>query len=843
MRKFPIFLIGLLIIISIFSCITLTAAAEELTSVPYDTIIADEEYYYNFTSPSNITINGSVFAVLDSGKILIFADGINDVISIPYNEVIKEMHIIDHYLFIINDSFEISIYDIQTGSIINDVTDIITANAIYPTSMTYNNETHILYILNAYGIRSFNVDCTDGINITYIEEIINVSEEPRIYLSNYIVYTSDKLLIFNLISKKVFSLNLSNLAITTTINSVSDSAKYILANNLYILLIENNKVTRYLLNGNYIDDILTTGGATDNTVSDIGGVGLYGDNLYISNTSYSAVKIFTITSTSLIYNNMFGSHGTSLIRLNKPEAAAYNNNYIYIADTMNDRVIIYNIDSNNNIIGTPVKIGNSGIDNGNFIRPDTIITDYSDGLYVSDSTERLQYFYGNNFVASYNFIDISSISVAGDDTVYVADQGNNQIYSKEKDENSFTLFKTLDTIPLNLTVSKSGNILYVGDSVGIKAYSVKGILLPYSIKYEDYGITNPISICVDYNGNMYVLYNDNGYKIDHLIRNINDYTLSDTFILDNANKPVSSPSGMNLTSNGKLIIANTNYHNIIIIDNEENKAVTESSSTYNHPSEIISPTRIAYINSASTIYYNPSNYEDITSINEGECVAVLNESTFNNIHYYYIEYEGEKAYIRQSNTILLNSGEAPMEYAKSLHPSMNIYMYPSVYSPKIFSGVSRNEMVLVISNVAELNGVQVWDWYEISYNDTTGYVLKTEVIPASMPEVIPELFYGKIKSDNFGEKVNLYSLEDTHSAIITTITDGTKVEMNSALDEQSEFTLIKYGDYTGYVRTENLVLNGLTTGQLLSLILAAVTFTATISVIIISKIIKRDNSY
>lgn len=836
MRKYPFILIGLILLISAFSLASSFALAEDsIINTPYE-IFNGEPSYYFFNSPMQITYNGESYAVFDSGNILVFG---RTQITIPYSGNIKEMLIIHNYLLVLSDSYNIKIYNLNDGARLIPLEERITANTEFPASMSYDANRKILYIFGVTSIYSYSISIEEGFDLAYIGEIISIAEAPQIISSNSIVFADNQLLLYKIEARQLYSLDLSTLQVKTVISEASPKVRYITANNLYVMLVEDNKVTRYHLNGIYIDDILTTGEATDSAVSDIGGVSLYNNLMYVSNPSYSAVKVFTITSTGKEFKSMYGSRGTGKKRLNSPADVCYRNNTLFIADTMNDRVMVYPINSDNQFTSEPAVIGSSGSDEGRFIRPDKVMADYTNGLYVSDSTGRLQYFMRNEYVSTYNFNEITSLAVSGKDTVYAADSADNKIYHKAKKDAQFKEFVSLNKTPLCIAISKSGNILYVMDADGINAYSVKGAILPFALDFTEYGITNAKAVSIDYSGNIYILTENEEYCLYHFTRNISDYKLSHKLLLRNQDEPIKSLMGMSLAADGRIMTANSYYHNILIIASEDTFAITENSPSYTHPSEIINPTVIALIRDNTTIYYNPNNYEDINSMMAGECAPVLNEITYDGVHYYYIEYEGKKGYIRQSDSTLLSAGKAPVNYVKSLHPTMDIYLYPSVYSPVIFSDIDKNKPVEVISNVAEIDGQSMWNWYEVKYMNTLGYVLKTEIVPYEMPVITPDLYYAKIKSFHLGEKISLYSLPDSHSAVIYSLSDGTKVELQAEIDKDSEFTLIKYGTMTGYVRTQHLTDSGMTTGQILSLILAGITFTATAAVIIISRIIKK----
>lgn len=830
----------ILIIVIILLGATLMTANADSDTIDYDFVSGEQGYYYNFIKPAEIAVNSDGFAVYDNNeKIIIIRDEERTVI--PFNKSIKEMLMISDYLFVMTvrtatDFSEIYVYNINSGELIQDITDILNANSANPSSMAADYVSDTLYIINLTDITAYTLEYEDELEISSQSVIFTAS--PIINFTSSMIFNNGSLLLYNSGFDEIYRVVPGETEFTTLLNNIP-KINYILANDSYLLIVVSDRIVRYKNTESgylYEDIILTIGGASDATVSDIGGVCLYNNLLYVANPSYSAVKVFTL-STALTLKHMYGSRGTSIRRLNTPTDTDINGNNLYIADSLNDRVMNYKINSDN-IITEFIEIGASGDNDGEFIRPHIVAADYTDGLYVADSTGRLQYFYRNNFIASYDFNDITSVAVSGDDTVYVLDTEDKKIYAKSKSDTEFWELITFPTAPLNIAVSKAGKILYVSDEDGLISYSIDGRQLPFNIDYADYGISGIKDLLVDYGGNIYISTKGESVKIYRFVRNINAYALADEYTLDDENKSVDSVKGMSLSSDGRIFAANPAYHNIMVIDNSQ--AVGENAPPYPHPTEVLSVIKIAYVLSDSTLYMRPDNFEDISVIQADSCLIVLNEVSHNSIHYYYVEIDGVKAYIRQSDTALLQAGAPSVTHIKSLHPTLDIYMYPSLYAPKVFPLVGRDNIIEVVSNVAEKDGEKVINWYEVKYMNATGYVPISEVVAANI-EPATETFTYKVKASRLGEQVELYSLPDTHSAVLAKLPDGAKVTLDGEVDGDSEFTLIRYKDYTGYIKTGHLIKNGLTTGQILSIVLASVAFIATCAVIVIYKIILKEN--
>ena len=87
--------------------------------------------------------------------------------------------------------------------------------------------------------------------------------------------------------------------------------------------------------------------------------------------------------------------------------------------------------------------------------------------------------------------------------------------------------------------------------------------------------------------------------------------------------------------------------------------------------------------------------------------------------------------------------------------------------------------------------------------------------------IVPEKdrVYGKANADRVGGLVNVYASPDKNSQLVTQIVDGSKVEILETLDE---FYLVKFEDCVGYVEKLHIKIDGLTTVQIVAIVLAII---------------------
>jgi len=89
-----------------------------------------------------------------------------------------------------------------------------------------------------------------------------------------------------------------------------------------------------------------------------------------------------------------------------------------------------------------------------------------------------------------------------------------------------------------------------------------------------------------------------------------------------------------------------------------------------------------------------------------------------------------------------------------------------------------------------------------------------------------------------GGLVNVYSDSNADSGTVAQIVDGTKVEI---LDESTDYYLVRYGDVIGFMLKDEVQLHGLTSVQIIAVVLAVfVTLTAICIFVVIETTKKKS---
>lgn len=138
------------------------------------------------------------------------------------------------------------------------------------------------------------------------------------------------------------------------------------------------------------------------------------------------------------------------------------------------------------------------------------------------------------------------------------------------------------------------------------------------------------------------------------------------------------------------------------------------------------------------------------------------------------------------------------------------------YSQSGAIALKKDEKVVRVSDVAG------WDnskWTLVAYNDKTYFVNSSDIEEYIV--VVPEKdrVYGKANADRVGGVVNVYAAPDKNSELVEQIVDGSKVEVLETLDD---FYYVTYDGKVGYIAKDQLKIDGLTTVQIVAIVLAII---------------------
>ncbi len=146
----------------------------------------------------------------------------------------------------------------------------------------------------------------------------------------------------------------------------------------------------------------------------------------------------------------------------------------------------------------------------------------------------------------------------------------------------------------------------------------------------------------------------------------------------------------------------------------------------------------------------------------------------------------------------------------------DVTLYALPYSQSGAIEIKAGEKVARISDVAGYDNAK---WTIVSYGENTYFVNSSSI--EEYVEVVDEKdkVYGKANADRVGGMVNVYASADKNSEVILQIVDGSQVEVLETLDD---FYLVSFDGKVGYIEKEHLKINGLTTVQIVAIVLAII---------------------
>ena len=158
----------------------------------------------------------------------------------------------------------------------------------------------------------------------------------------------------------------------------------------------NHRVQIFDSAGNYLNTIGTTGtsGSGNNQFHGPRHIAIYNNFLYVADSGNHRIQIFNVSvpasPTYVATIGVTGASGSDNTHLNHPSGVAVDANYIYVADSWNNRVQIFDRNTRAYVatIGTGWGTGNS-----QFKNPYDVAVDSAGNIYVADfDNTRVQQF-------------------------------------------------------------------------------------------------------------------------------------------------------------------------------------------------------------------------------------------------------------------------------------------------------------------------------------------------------------------------------------------------------------------------------------------------------------------
>ena len=199
----------------------------------------------------------------------------------------------------------------------------------------------------------------------------------------------------------------------------------------------NNRVQVFDSSGNHLATIGGGACGTGNTqLCWPRHIAIYGNRLYVADADNHRVQIFNISNPSMpTYTatlGQTGSPGSGNNQFRRPQGVAVDANFIYVADTENHRVQVFD---RNTLVHVATIGGSYGTGNNQFKYPTDVAVDASGNIYVADyGNKRVQQFSpshvyqrtygttGDSYVeANDRFYYPEGVAVGPDGSIYIAE--------------------------------------------------------------------------------------------------------------------------------------------------------------------------------------------------------------------------------------------------------------------------------------------------------------------------------------------------------------------------------------------------------------------------------------
>lgn len=203
-------------------------------------------------------------------------------------------------------------------------------------------------------------------------------------------------------------------------------------------------------------------------------------------------------------------------------------------------------------------------------------------------------------------------------------------------------------------------------------------------------------------------------------------------------------------------------------------------------------------------------------VGENLCYALLNGKTF-------ICVENDFNEVRTTTL----SGE----YVTSVKTTL--YKLPNISAGKI--SANKGVRFTLASDCADFEGGK---WLRINYGGSVYFIKASDCDKYTYVKPESERIYGKAKATRVGGLVSIYSSTGKNAKSLTQIVDGTQIEI---LEDVGDYYLVNYEDIYGYMLKDEVQLKGLTSVQIIAIVLAVFVALTGICIFIIIEVTKKKD--
>ncbi len=382
-----------------------------------------------------------------------------------------------------------------------------------------------------------------------------------------------------------------------------------------------------------------------------------------------------------------------------------------------------------------------------------------------------------------------------------------------------------------LTFADGGRCLYALTDDGIVMTDENGEILP-SRSTGDF--SDAVDIAADYAGNVFIMYPDRA-----------EYYHNDIYSLKKTSTHALAPSTYNATATSCALIGDVVYFSAeqSLIGKFNVNAVTHEG--YVPPALPVlkedSTYHFAKLKEGTSSYFIPADdfRADSAIPANSNVLLVLDDPTAPEEGLAYAM-DGDKLYVVPTDDFEVVLPAALEKKAYLMKDDGTLYRLPYLED----GSVALAKGAQGIWTISDCAGYDDDRWLIVSYDGKSYFVsadiIEEDLAPPDDPDrpespKEPDALYGRAKASRVGGTVDIYS-DMSETDVLVSVVDGKKVEILAAY---SNYYQVRYGDVVGFMRASEIKIGGLTTVQIVAIVLSVLVLIAGTGIMISIFAIKK----
>lgn len=500
----------------------------------------------------------------------------------------------------------------------------------------------------------------------------------------------------------------------------------------------------------------------------------YGNKLFTISTD--CVTVYTLNSdkTALRLDSSITMSGSDEGHFNAPADLVKDGDKLVVADSKNKRLSIVESGEMSCVYfeDEPLRIAQSQYDY--YVAFSDCVRRVSNGVVTKT--------YMINGIVDVAYLDKLYVLTA--DGVYIF-IGDNAV--KLADSNGAT----------RIASAKDGTNLYLLCSDKIATIDRNGNSLP-SLAQDDF--SEAIDIAIDYVGKITIAFK-NGYKQYY------DGTKDEFSFTDTSTK--ATISSVYLDENSLYFTTEECFVGKCSVNATSKLTFTNINFFAPSKDDIVSFAKAK----DGALAYSLDRRKENTSLATDDVYMIYTGRTVNQLENYRYALQGSNIVIIDENDFdILQTNTLTGDYVAT--KSTTLYAVPYCEDGKI--SISNGTVVARKNDCANFENGK---WIAVQYGENTYYAVASDFEEYTIQIPEKDKIYGKANADRVGGLVNVYANADDNSEVIAQIVDGSKVEVLETLDD---YYLVSFDGKVGYVKKSQLKIEGLTSVQIVAIVLAIV---------------------